>query len=95
VANGFGDREDLLHIEEGGRLEGANPEFVSERARERGRAQLGTLGSGNHFVEVQRVAEIHDEAAARVLGLEPDGITVTIIPARGAWGTRCATTSCR
>jgi tRNA-splicing ligase RtcB (3'-phosphate/5'-hydroxy nucleic acid ligase) len=78
VKNGFGEPEDLLHIEEGGRLEGAEPGQVSERARERGRSQLGTLGSGNHFVEVQRVAEIHDEAAARALGLEKDGITVSI-----------------
>src|SRR5258706_7161903 len=78
VRNGFGEAEDLLHIEEGGRLEGADPRQVSERARERGRAQLGTLGSGNHFVEVQRVSEIHDERAARALGLEIDGITVSI-----------------
>ena len=78
VANGFGEAEDLRHIEEGGCLAGARPEFLSERARERGRNQLGTLGSGNHFVEVQRVAEVHDETAARALGLEPDGITVSI-----------------
>jgi tRNA-splicing ligase RtcB len=78
VGSGYGDPADLLHIEEGGRLRGADPEQVSERARERGRAQLGTLGSGNHFVEVQRVAEVHDEAAARALGLEPDAVTVSI-----------------
>jgi len=78
VEEGFGEPRDLEVIEEGGRLEGADPDGVSERARERGRSQIGTLGSGNHFVEVQRVAEITDEAAARVLGLEPDGITVSI-----------------
>ncbi len=78
VGNGFGDAADLLHIEEGGRLRGANPEFVSDRARERGRTQLGTLGSGNHFVEVQRVAEIYDETAARVLGLEEGAVTISI-----------------
>jgi tRNA-splicing ligase RtcB len=78
IKNGFGEPDDLLHIEEGGRLEGARPEFVSDRARERGRPQLGTLGSGNHFTEVQRVAEIYDETAARVLGLEQDAITVSI-----------------
>jgi tRNA-splicing ligase RtcB (3'-phosphate/5'-hydroxy nucleic acid ligase) len=78
VASGFGERADLLHIEEGGRLAGADPGGVSERARERGRSQLGTLGSGNHFVEVQRVAEIYDAAAARALGLEQDGIAISI-----------------
>jgi tRNA-splicing ligase RtcB (3'-phosphate/5'-hydroxy nucleic acid ligase) len=78
VANGFGGEDDLAHIEEGGRLAGAEPGLVSERARERGRSQLGTLGSGNHFVEVQRVAEVHDEAAARALGLEAGGLTVSI-----------------
>jgi tRNA-splicing ligase RtcB (3'-phosphate/5'-hydroxy nucleic acid ligase) len=78
VASGFGEESDLRHIEEGGCLEGARPEFVSERARERGRTQLGTLGSGNHFVEVQRVAEVHDETAARALGLALGGITVSI-----------------
>ncbi len=78
VRSGFGERDDLLHIEEGGRLEGARPGEVSARARERGRPQLGTLGSGNHFVEVQKVTEIHDEAAARALGLEADQIVVSI-----------------
>jgi tRNA-splicing ligase RtcB len=78
VQNGFGESGDLLHIEESGRLEGARPEFVSDRAQERGRPQLGTLGSGNHFTEVQRVAEIYDETAARALGLEKDAITVSI-----------------
>ena len=78
VRSGYGDARDLLHIEEGGRLAGANPDHVSDRARERGRSQLGTLGSGNHFVEVQRVAEIYDEAAARALGLERDLITISI-----------------
>ncbi len=78
VRQGMGEPEDLRHIEEGGVLEGADPGQVSARARERGRPQLGTLGSGNHFVEVQRVAEIFDEAAARALGLEPEAITVSI-----------------
>jgi tRNA-splicing ligase RtcB len=78
VRQGFGEAADLLHIEEGGRLEGAEPAQVSERARERGRAQLGTLGSGNHFVEVQRVDSILDEPAARALGLEPEGVTISI-----------------
>jgi len=78
IGHGLGEAADLLHIEEGGRLEGAVPAYVSERAKERGRTQLGTLGSGNHFVEVQRVAAIYDEAAARALGLEADALTVSI-----------------
>ncbi len=78
VKNGFGHAEDLEHIEEQGRIAGADPELVSERALERGRNQLGTLGSGNHFLEVQQVEEIHDEAAARALGLFPGQVTVSI-----------------
>jgi tRNA-splicing ligase RtcB len=78
VSRGFGDRADLDHIEEGGRLAGADPERVSDRARERGATQLGTLGSGNHFAEVQYVAEIYDERIASAFGLAPDQITVMI-----------------
>ncbi len=78
VSRGFGTAADLRHIEEGGRLDGAEPSWVSDRAKERGRNQLGTLGSGNHFVEVQRIEEVDDEAAARTLGLEEGGIAVSI-----------------
>ncbi|MFQ5877821.1 MAG: RtcB family protein [Acidobacteriota bacterium] len=78
VDNGFGEPQDLLHIEEGGRLAGADPDRVSDRARERRRAQLGTLGSGNHFVEVQRVAEVYDAPAGRAFGLEEGGVTISI-----------------
>jgi len=76
--NGFGSQQDLEHIEEGGCIEGANPDLVSDRAVERGRGQLGTLGSGNHFVEVGYVAEIFDEQAAQVLGLWKDQVTVFV-----------------
>ncbi|MDW7643995.1 MAG: RtcB family protein [Desulfuromonadales bacterium] len=78
VEHGFGNEEDLLHIEEGGTLAGADPELISVRALERGRAQLGTLGSGNHFLEVQEVETIEDPAAAEALGLFPGQMTVTI-----------------
>lgn len=78
VERGFGTAEDLEHIEERGCLDGANPARVSERAMERGRAQLGTVGSGNHFVEVGYVAEIFDEPAARAFGLWKDQITVLV-----------------
>jgi tRNA-splicing ligase RtcB len=59
-------------------MEGANPDFVSKRAVDRGCGQVGTLGSGNHFIEIQRVDEIYDEKAARVLGLKEDQITIMI-----------------
>ncbi|MFQ6078858.1 MAG: RtcB family protein, partial [Thermodesulfobacteriota bacterium] len=78
VENGYGLREDLEHIEEGGAIGGADPGAVSERALERGRAQLGTLGSGNHFVEVGYVAEIYDEKLAGALRLKEDGVTVIV-----------------
>jgi tRNA-splicing ligase RtcB (3'-phosphate/5'-hydroxy nucleic acid ligase) len=70
--------EDIELTESGGRLEGADPAAVSARARERGADQLGTLGSGNHFVEVQRVDELPDRAAAKALGLYEGQITVLI-----------------
>src|SRR5271166_595622 len=78
VGRGFGSESDLDHIEESGCIAGADPAQVSERAWERGREQLGTLGSGNHFLEVGYVAEIYDEEAARVLGLFPNQVTVII-----------------
>ena len=78
VEKGFGSSEDLEHIEEHGCIEGGDPDRVSERAMERGRAQLGTVGSGNHFVEVGYVAEIFDEATAQALGLCKDQATVIV-----------------
>ncbi len=78
VRQGFGNDTDLDHIEARGTLPGADPDLVSERAMERGRNQLGTLGSGNHFLEIQRVETIHDEEAARALGLFPGQVTVSI-----------------
>jgi tRNA-splicing ligase RtcB len=78
VEMGFGREEDLEALEANGRLAGAEPRRVSKRARDRGRDQLGTLGSGNHFVEVQHVDEVYDAAAAAALGLAPGGITVLI-----------------
>jgi len=78
VEQGFGSSEDLDHIEEHGCIEGGDPDRVSERAMERGRAQLGTLGSGNHFVEVGYVAEVFDETVARTLGLWKDQATVIV-----------------
>jgi len=78
IGQGFGEQSDLERIEGHGLIDGADPELVSERALERGRAQLGTLGSGNHFLEIQRVDEIYDEEAAGVLGLFKGQVTVSI-----------------
>jgi tRNA-splicing ligase RtcB len=78
LAMGFGEPGDLSRIEDQGRLDGADPAQVSPKARERGRDQLGTLGSGNHFVEVQRVDEVFDEVVARVFGLFEGQLVVMI-----------------
>ncbi len=78
VDQGYGPEDDLECIEENGRIEGGDPGEVSPRALERGQPQLGTLGSGNHFLEVGYVAEIYDEAAAQAMGLMPDRVTVII-----------------
>ena len=78
VERGYGEPEDLRNIESGGRISGADPACVSDRAYARGVSQLGTLGSGNHFLEVQYVDEIYDEEAARAYGLDPGQITVLI-----------------
>lgn len=78
VENGFGDAEDLQKIEEQGQMDGANPDFVSDKAKKRGRPQLGTLGSGNHFVEIQYVDVVYDEKLAAQLGLFKNQITITI-----------------
>jgi tRNA-splicing ligase RtcB len=74
----LGSGEDLERTESRGCLAGADPAAVSERARERGAGQLGTMGSGNHFVEVQRVARLFDQRAAEVYGLRDGQVTVLI-----------------
>src|ERR671936_3142148 len=70
--------EDVERTESEGCLPGADPAAVSERARERGEGQLGTMGSGNHFVELQRVERVLDEPAAEAYGLREDQVTVLI-----------------
>jgi tRNA-splicing ligase RtcB len=75
---GYGRAEDLERIEEHGAVAGADPAAVSEEAKKRQRDQMGTLGSGNHYLEVQRVAEIHDADIARSFGLEADAVVVSI-----------------
>lgn len=78
VENGYGNKEDLEYIEENGGVEGANPEKVSETAIKREKKQIGTLGSGNHYLEVQYIDEIYDENSARVFGLEKGQILISI-----------------
>ena len=78
VKAGFGTPQDLETTEDGGAMERADPEQVSTRAIERGKQQLGTLGSGNHFLEIEVVEEIFDEKAARIFGLRKGQISVMI-----------------
>ncbi len=78
VKQGFGAADDLLHIEAGGQIPGADPEAVSDQALDRGRDQLGTLGSGNHFIEIGFVAEIFDADLAQALGISLDQVTVIV-----------------
>ncbi len=78
VSQGTGTEDDVEHTESAGCLAGADPGAVSARARERGRGQLGTMGSGNHFVELQRVERVLDRAAAEAYGLREGQVTVLI-----------------
>ena len=78
VGRGFGDAEDLEYIEEGGCIPGGDPSLLSNRALERGRPQLGTLGSGNHFVEIGFVEEVYDAECATAMGLYKDQVTIFV-----------------
>ncbi len=78
VEKGYGQKQDIEHCEEQGIMKGANVEAVSPRAKQRGRDQLGTLGSGNHFSEIQKIDEIFDEKAAKIFGLFKDQVTLMI-----------------
>jgi len=78
VEKGYGEREDIENCEAGGCLTWADASTVSRRAKDRGRDQVGTLGSGNHFLEIQKVAEILDERVAESFGLFQDQILIMI-----------------
>jgi tRNA-splicing ligase RtcB len=78
VDRGYGDPDDLTHTEEGGCLAGADPDALSPRALQRGAPQMGTLGSGNHFLEVDVVDAVYDEQAAAAFGVEPGGVVLQI-----------------
>ena len=78
VKKGFGFKEDYLHTEEEGCMKNANPDKVSERAKKRGIGQVGTLGAGNHFLEVQFVDDIFDKEIAKAFGLEKEQVVIMI-----------------
>jgi len=78
VEKGYGVEEDYLHTEEQGCIKGADASKVSERAIKRGIGQLGTVGAGNHFLEIEYVDEIYDEKAAKIFGLEENQVTMMI-----------------
>ena len=78
VDEGYATHDDMLHCEDEGRRPDANSEFVSDDAKNRGKNQIGSLGSGNHFLEVQRVTDTFDDEVADAFGLQPDQIVVMI-----------------
>lgn len=78
VAEGYGTREDLERIEEHGRMAGADPDCVSEQAKRRQKQEMGTLGSGNHYLEVQHICEIFDAETARAFGIHEGEIILSI-----------------
>ena len=78
VERGWGEAEDLERIEERGSIAAARPECVSEQAKKRQRDQMGTLGSGNHYLEVQHVTEVYDDAVAEVFGVRRGDVVVMI-----------------
>lgn len=91
IERGFGKKTELDFIEDRGCIEGADFDVISERAFERGREQLGTLGSGNHFAEIGYVAEISDQKAASVFGLFEGGVTITIHTGSRGFGHQICT----
>lgn len=91
VEQGYGSVADLEHTESGGCIEGADPDLISDRAYERGSPQLGTLGSGNHFAEIQYVDEIFDEDAANSFGLFKGQVTVMIHTGSRGFGHQVCT----
>ena len=91
LERGYGIPEDLEYIEENGRVDGADPSAVSVHAKQRQLKQVGTLGSGNHYLEVQYVDEVYDDAAARTFGLAKGGVVVSIHTGSRALGHQIGT----
>ncbi len=91
VREGLGEPDDLNHIESQGSLSNADPAAVSEHAKNRGRDQLGTLGAGNHFLEIDRVEQVFDEEHARAFGLLPNQVVILIHTGSRGLGHQVAT----
>lgn len=91
VQNNYGFQEDLQHIESGGRLKEADPTAVSEQAKMRGHDQLGTIGAGNHFVEIDRVERIYDSNTAKAFQLFPGQVVLLIHTGSRGLGHQVAT----
>lgn len=91
VSEGFGSASDIERMESRGCLEGANPDLISQKAYERGKGQQATLGSGNHFLEVQYVEEIYDEKIANVIALFKDQITIMVHTGSRGFGHQVCT----
>jgi len=91
LEHGYGTLDDLEYVEERGRIEGADPDTVSRKAKERGLTQIGSLGSGNHYLEVQWVEKIFDEQAAQAYGLFPNQILISIHSGSRALGHQIGT----
>lgn len=91
IEQGYGEKEDIENCESKGRLEQADSSMVSDRAKNRGRDQVGTLGSGNHFLEIQKVSEIFDEKIAKDFGLFKDQVVLMIHTGSRGLGHQIAT----
>jgi len=91
VDKGYAWPEDIEHCEENGRLKNADPSKVSDRAKARGKVQLGTLGAGNHYAEVQIVEEVFDETAAKTMGLKKDQVVIFLHTGSRGLGHQVAT----
>ncbi len=91
LKQGFAEKEDIENCEASGRLAFADSKAVSDRAKERGRDQVGTLGSGNHFLEVQKVEEVFDEKAAKAFGLFKNQVVIMIHTGSRAFGHQVCT----
>jgi tRNA-splicing ligase RtcB len=96
LENGYATKKDLEHVEENGCLEGANSDLVSKKAKQRGIDQVGSLGSGNHFLEIQRVDKIFNREIAKKVGILEEGqVTVMVHTGSRAFGHQVCTDSLR
>ena len=91
VEKGYGEKEDITYTEENGRMTQANPDIISNKAIQRGLSQLGTLGSGNHFLEVQVIDQIYQPEIARQMGLEEGMVTLLIHTGSRGFGHQVCT----